>query len=756
MSNVLARVNLKSILIVDDLPDNLQVLYKYLTDAGYEVLLAHNCQKVLEIAITARPNLILLSTNIFGGSGLETCHLLKQNPETKNIPVVLMTELAAESKLRGFELGAVDYITTPINHPELLAKIKTHLSLQSLHRKLEKVARDKHLLWEITDCIRQSLDLNTILDTAVKEILEVLQCDRVAIARLSNENITIQSQSVADETVKKFPQQVRFDYCCNSSQQWQDYLESTVKIINSDTAKNAQAQLLLPILLDKNIPKACQFYPLWGWLIVEQFSLRQWQIEEKELCNHLIAQVAIAIKQALLYQQLQQSNTQLQIANKQLKITNDRLQKLALIDSLTKIYNRRYFDQQLNIEWRRLKRNGSSCLSLIICDVDCFKIYNDTYGHQEGDKCLQRIATALSLVLKRPADFLARYGGEEFVVALPDTPQTGAAKLAEAMRVAIKDLNIPNPKSTVDSVVTLSLGVASIVPSPQSNPNLLIEAADRALYLAKNRGRDCLSVYQQDIDNLERSQTNDVYWSQRIRKALSQNLFSLYAQPITSLDYGDGQRHFEILLRLTDRAEIVSPGAFMNIAARNSLMTSIDIWVVDNLLATLAESGQNWQNHQFSINLSGDSLNNPVFLTYLSQKIADYHLPGEIFCFEITETIAITNFTRVSNFIDSLKTLGCSFALDDFGKGMSSLSYLKNLSLDYLKIDGSFITELDRDRASKTIVEGIHYIAEGMGLKTVAEFVENQDILDTLRNLKINYAQGYHLGRPEKLDNVLS
>ncbi len=185
-------------------------------------------------------------------------------------------------------------------------------------------------------------------------------------------------------------------------------------------------------------------------------------------------------------------------------------------------------------------------------------------------------------------------------------------------------------------------------------------------------------------------------------------------------------------------------------------MPDIDTWVVDRLLTRLTESNRkNWYNYRFSINLSGASLNSQSFLDFLSQKLTDYHLPSELFCFEITETVAISNLAKVSNFINSLKTLGCSFALDDFGKGMSSLSYLKNLPIDYLKIDGSFITELNKDKASKVMVEAINHIAEGIGLKTVAEFVENQAILDTVRDLKVNYAQGYHLGRPEKLANIL-
>jgi two-component system CheB/CheR fusion protein len=211
-----------------------------------------------------------------------------------------------------------------------------------------------------------------------------------------------------------------------------------------------------------------------------------------------------------------------------------------------------------------------------------------------------------------------------------------------------------------------------------------------------------------------------------------------------------------IPLKANPRTSVRSLLHFLDIANRNSLMPAIDAWVVDNLLATLAQmNSRDLNDRHFSINLSGASLNSESFLESLSQKLSDYHLPSKLFCFEITETVAISNLDRVSNFINSLKTLGCSFALDDFGKGMSSLTYLKNLPIDYLKIDGSFITELNKDKVSKIMVEAINHIAEGIGLKTVAEFVENQAILDTVRELRVNYAQGYYLGRPQKLADIL-
>ena len=786
MANSVNSPSTKTILIIDDTPNNLQLLFKYLNNAGYKILVAQSGKKAIKTARSVNPDLILLDVMMSKIDGFATCRHLKSNDSTKDIPIIFMTSLAeTEHKLKGFTLGAVDYITKPIAQEELLARIKTHLSLQNLRERLAQEAARQKLLFEISDRIRKSLNLESILQTATQEIRTLLNCDLVWIGRLENENISIEAISTAVDVEIDLPGILPQDYLYLNPEEYQFYLHENIRIIDlkeienkekqhghtsenqnnyllkklqaglntlqsnaSDTVTiseettflHPQARLIVPILISSTQSSNSDTIDrsLWGWLIADQYKFsRQWQTEEINLLKGLTTQLAIGIKQGLLYKQLSQ---------------------LALLDSLTNVFNRRYFDQQLNLEWRRLQRIVSP-LSLIMCDVDCFKLYNDTYGHQKGDRCLQKVAEAISTAIKRPADILARYGGEEFAVILPHTPQAGAIKVAEDMRVAVKNLNIPHHNSSVDSVVTISVGVASTVPNFEDNSELLMEAADLALYKAKERGRDCISVYPYPISHSKSRQDLEIHWIKRIRQALSNNLFSLYAQPITPLQIDDRTKSFEILLRLTDTDDrVISPHLFLDIAERNCLMPHIDTWVVNNLLEKLAANGDSscWQNHRFSINLSGASLNNESFLEFLSQKLNDYHLPPHLFCFEITETIAVSNLDKVAQFIDSLKNIGCSFALDDFGTGMSSLTYLKNLPVDYLKIDGSFIKEVNNNKASKVMVEAINHIAEGIGLKTVAEFVENQTILDTVRDLKVDYAQGFHLGRPGELMDVIT
>lgn len=755
----------KTILIVDDTPNNLQLLFKYLKEVGYRVLIAQNGEKAIKTALAIIPDLILLDVMMPGIDGFDTCSHLKENVSTKDIPIIFMTALAeTKYKLKGFKIGAVDYITKPIEREELLARIETHLALQSLHQRLVKDAARQKLLFEISDRIRQSLDLKSILKTATQEIRACLDCDSVWLAHAHTCNKNIEIEAYASNVDPNIDLQtiVPWDYLCPGEEEYQHYLAGKIQIIDHSLSPDGQSldankvskisfpfsfenRLILPILIPvlSNSPRVIDARTvnhenvLWGWLIADQYqSARQWQTEEIDLLKGLTTQLAIAIRQGLMHQQLAQQ---------------------ASIDPLTLIYNRRHLNQQIDLEWRRLQRVNAP-MSLIMCDVDSFKIYNDTYGHQKGDECLQQIAKALSTVLKRPADILARYGGEEFTVVLPQTPQYGAIKLAEAMRVAVKDLRIPHVNSSVNSIVTISIGIASTVPSSEDNPQLLLEAADLALYKAKGRGRDCIAIYPEPISQSKDRQELELRWVQRLRQALKHNLFSLYAQAITPLEISDQKRYFEILLRLTDEdGQAISPNVFLDIANRNFLMPDIDTWVINTLLETLAVNPDPtyWQNHRFAINLSGASLNQESFLKFLSQRLKDYHLPPNLFCFEITETVAVSELKKVGKFIQSLKNLGCSFALDDFGTGMSSLTYLKNLPVDYLKIDGSFIRELNDSKSSKVMVEAINHIAEGIGLKTVAEYVENQHILDTVKDLKIDYAQGYHLGRPGVLMKVI-
>ena len=747
------------ILVVDDTPSNLNVLFSYLRSSGFKVLVAQTGDNALKSAEYTKPDLILLDILMSGIDGFETCRLLKINPQTTDIPVIFMTALSDSiNKVRGFELGAVDYVTKPIQKEELIARIQTHISLERLRHNLvqqnvnlHQKAEQEQLLSQLSERIRDSLDINLIIQAAATEILNFLDCSRAIITRLEDGYIYIEEQVVKSGILEISQDSAAHKYFIQDGEEAK-YLKGEIieidDISNSDLGSHfledlqnfqVKATLTIPILFKKTANHedlSVNSNVLWGFLTVHQCNQkRKWQTEEIKFIKRLVNQLAIGIHQGRIY-------SRLSTANKELK-------NLALRDPLTKVFNRRYFDEKLEKEWKRLQRIPSP-LSVIMCDVDCFKSYNDTYGHQTGDECLRMVAESISNTLKRPADCVARYGGEEFIVILPYTPPQGAFKVAEAIRDGVKKLNIPHTASSVSSVVTISLGVAGSIPSRNDNPLSLLEAADQALYLAKAQGRDRVQIYMYDLGREKKRKNSQLLWVKKLRHALEENRFCLYTQPIIPLKFGNQKIHHEVLIRLLDEnGKVVLPEKFLEIANLYSMMPRIDSWVIENLFKYLNDSNfSTWDNICFSINISGASLNDNRFLDYLSNKLQQSIIPSHIFCFEITETIAINNLSQVSKFINSLQSLGCSFALDDFGKGMSSLTYLKNLPVDYLKIDGSFIKEIHTETVTKAMVQAINYLAEALGIKTIAEFAENQDIVDILKELQVDYAQGYHYGKP--------
>ena len=484
--------NRGNILIIDRTPSSSNLWFKFLADAGFNVLMANNGEAAIEIAESARPDIILLDVVMPGINGFETCRRLKGNQLTKNIPVIFMTDLMdTADRVKGFEMGAVDYITKPIHEAEVLAKLKIQFTLQTLQKQLteqnlrlqQQMMRER-LITTIQERIRQSLNLEEILNTTVNEVRDFLQTDRVIIYQFKpNWNGFVVVESV--NTEYKAIQQEKIIDPCFGERYMKFYQQGNTKAIAdiySDGLQQCYIDLLAQFEVKANlIVPIRQGENLWGLLIAHHCAnQRQWQTIEIELIQQLVSQVGIAIEQAQLYQKL--------------KIANQRLHRLATLDSLTKLANRRQFNTYLNEEWRRLAQKTSqetkSPLSLILCDVDFFKLYNDTYGHLAGDCCLQQIARAIESAVARHNALVARYGGEELAVILPNIKSEEAAYIAERIRKTVKSLKILHTKSPISQYVTLSLGVSTIIPKPDFSAVTLIAAADRALYRAKAQGRD--------------------------------------------------------------------------------------------------------------------------------------------------------------------------------------------------------------------------------------------------------------------------
>jgi len=416
-------------------------------------------------------------------------------------------------------------------------------------------------------------------------------------------------------------------------------------------------------------------------------------------------------------------------------------------DSLTGLVNRREFESRLDALLKET-REGDEEHALCYLDLDQFKIVNDTCGHMAGDELLRQLAEVLKDKIRK-ADTLARLGGDEFGVLLSNCPQATAVNVAESIRKTVNEFRFTWEGHSFD--IGVSIGLVPIVAESGSMADLLT-AADNVCYLAKEQGRDRVQVYTPDDDMVAR-RYGEARWASRIGEAIAGNSFCLYSQKIVALsDQDAGKDWQEVLIRLDEgQGQLIPPMAFIPAAERYYLMPKIDRWVIQKSFRVLEKSNlkNNGGNRtHFSINLSGQSLSDDGFLDFVINQYRKYKFePGDV-CFEITETAAIANLSQATRFISALREFGCQFSLDDFGSGLSSFSYLKNLDVDFLKIDGSFVRDMLRDPIDREMVEAINKVGHVMGLKTVAEYVEDAQTLELLRQQGVDYVQGFAVSEP--------
>ena len=415
-------------------------------------------------------------------------------------------------------------------------------------------------------------------------------------------------------------------------------------------------------------------------------------------------------------------------------------------DALTGLLNRRAFEATLA---PLLETNEKSGHALCYIDLDQFKIINDTCGHLAGDELLRQVAQKLKSHV-RPSDTVARLGGDEFALLLPDCPLSKAYQLAEALRQEVEHFRFAWQSHTFS--IGTSIGIVAIEPKMPITLNQALQAADIACYAAKQGGRNRIHCHAAD-DNTLMEHQGELQWVQRLQRGLDEDTFRLFAQPIVAVG-ASTPGYNEILLRLEENGQIITPGSFLPAAERYHLMPRIDRWVVNNTLAWLGDQCRHIAPEALScwgINLSGASLSDPDFCAALVEQVTQAQLPPQTLCFEVTESAAIAQLSRVRELITELKALGCCFALDDFGTGLSSFSYLKQLPVDFLKIDGHFIRHIHQDPIDRAMVEAIHSVGKTLNIATIAEFVESEATLAVLTQLDIDYAQGFLWGMPQPL-----
>ena len=435
------------------------------------------------------------------------------------------------------------------------------------------------------------------------------------------------------------------------------------------------------------------------------------------------------------------------------KKLSEKLSFQASHDALTGLVNRREFEQRINRAIEVSRDDSEQEHALFFLDLDQFKIINDTCGHLAGDHLLRELVAIINPVI-RQGDTLARIGGDEFGVLLENCAINQAAHVAEQIKQKIYEYKFIWDNKELG--VGVSIGVVPIN-SHTKSITIAMSDADAACYIAKESGRNKIHIYKQGDEEIA-IRHGEMAWVNRIQEALNNDRFVLMAQSIASTsDIKNGPRHFEILIRmLDDEDNMISPGQFLPAAERYNLSPEIDRWVVSNTFKWFSENNEQLEMLDLcSINLSGNTLSDDGFSDFLLQQFERYEIPSEKICFEITETSAISNIDIAQRFIHSFSNeLRCKFSLDDFGTGLSSFAYLKSMPVDFIKIDGQFVRDILNDPIDMAMVRSINEIGQIMGKKTVAEFVENEQILKQIKIIDIDYVEGYHISKPVPLSQL--
>lgn len=429
-----------------------------------------------------------------------------------------------------------------------------------------------------------------------------------------------------------------------------------------------------------------------------------------------------------------------------------RLSYQASHDALTGLINRREFEVQLKQTLRNAQAQGV-IHSICFIDLDKFKIINDTSGHAAGDEYLKQIPKIIQPLLRK-SDVLARLGGDEFAIILNNCSIDKAKNLSNQIIDKIRNSRFSWGTNSFETGA--SVGIVPITKLTVSVSEVM-SSVDAACYEAKDKGRNQIQVFEPDDAEFVRHKL-ETSWIQKIKSAIENNEFELYFQELRCINPKKSSvKIIELLIRLNDKEQVIAPDSFIPSAERHNLMPMIDEWVIRNTFDFIKKyTKKHNADIRVAINLSGQSLSEDSILVLITESLKkNKKIKTENICFEITETAAIANMSKAIDFIAGIKKMGCTFSLDDFGSGLSSFSYLKNMDVDNIKIDGIFIRDINIDPINKIFVESIHNISKIMGINTTAEYIENEEVLNCIKDIGINYAQGYHISKPAPVKTLL-
>lgn len=789
--------NTPVILLVDDLPTNLQIL-GMLLEPEYRTMFAKDGAKALELAQKKKPDLILLDVMMPEMDGFEVCTRLQASPQTQDIPIVFLTARdEGEDIAQGFRLGAVDYITKPFRKEELLARVHTHLKLKRAENLLKQgLAEAQHLahmgswVWDIqrntltwSDEIyrifgRQPEEFEATYDaflTYVHSDDRKMVTTAVTAALAHGKLYSIDHRIVLPNGTERIVHeegQVSFDASGNAirmlgtvqditeKRRLEAELRTLSRAIEESTnlvfVTDAQGRIEYvnprfervtgysieeirgqnPRILSSGETSQHEYVTLWNK--ITSGDTWQGQLKNKKKngeaywINGMISPIKSEDGVITHFLAIQED------ISEQMRAVQE-AQYLVMYDRATSLLNRETFIEQMT-------ERIHECTTYLLLDVDGIKLINDTYGHRLGDEILKRIAAILkeTLALMLPASsyLLGRLGEDEFAIAAAGLCDNDGWQLAEDLRKRIE-----NTTFTADVIrVTISIGVVAL-PMQGATATEILSRLDAAIFRAKGLGRNRSYLFRPEDKDLEKVHSR-MRQKERIMKALDEDRFEPWFQPI--LDLQDRQvHHYEALARMRDETgNIVLPGAFIATAEALGLIHAIDRRMMAKVIAYQAELKRRGEDLSFAMNLSGKYFGDQELLKFLQATIDNTGAtPGNL-VFEITETAAISDLQHAITFINALKQMGCRFALDDFGVGFTSFVYLREMAVDFLKIDGIFIRKLHERREDQGIVKAITMVANTMRIKTIAEFVEYEETLNLLNDFGVNYAQGFFIGKP--------
>jgi diguanylate cyclase (GGDEF)-like protein/PAS domain S-box-containing protein len=685
----------RRILLVDDDDAMRRLVRKVLEPYGYVVTGASSGKEALQKLLESKPDLILLDYLLPDMDGLLLLELIRARLGDSHTPIICLTgKTDIPTKTKALETGAIDYITKPFDVRELAARVGTQLRVKD---QREEDAREKERLASVAKRAQEQ---------AEQRYRALVQNSHCLVCELDGDLQIVYGSPNHKEILEYDPEVLM-------GQSWLNFVHPD----DRKQSEQALRRMLADGITDRNVLRFRSRLNQWRWLDVSGSLLKR---AEEPVDNILLVSRDIT----------------------ESKKTEARLEHMALNDPLTDLGNRERFSQQLAGVLADPSRSGRDVLVLI--DIDDFKLVNDTKGHLAGDNALRWLASVLRAVFDGTHS-ICRLGGDEFCVILRDVAASQAFELGTRLIEETRGKS----QGFTGTGITLSVGVATIEPGI-SHEELLFRA-DSVLYAAKLAGKNRCLLYRSDSEELSAIRA-EAEWFGRIKRGFAQERFHLFYQPIIDLKTGESYCAEALIRYLDERGVWHAPAEFLPAAERFHLMNELDQFVIRRVLSEYADE----RRGRVSINLSGQSVSNPNTVEFIASSLRRMKIDPRRILFELTETVFIKSLEKACEVVNEIRALGCTFSLDDFGSGFSSLRYLRSLPVDIVKIDGSFVKNIRSDQIDLTLLRSMNEIAHLLGKRTVGEFVDSGEMSRSLKELGVDYGQGYYFGAPVPINKTNS